>query len=253
MLESKKIKELRDRGALFVVNHSGGKDSQAMLVKVRSFVPDKNILVLHADLPGVDWAGTEDHVRATSKGLEVRVVTAVKTFFEMVERRGMWPSPKYRQCTSDLKRGPLEKGIRHYLKENPRFKGLVVSCVGIRAEESVSRRKADPFKYSAKNSKAGREWYDWLPIFEMKIGEVFSTIAEAGEDPHWAYKAGMSRLSCCFCIMSSKSDLKRAAELNPGLYKEYVDLEKKIDHSFLMPGKGKSPKFLEEVTGIKVI
>ena len=44
------IQDLVERGAFFVVNHSGGKDSQAMAAYVRSFVPDDQILILHAPL-----------------------------------------------------------------------------------------------------------------------------------------------------------------------------------------------------------
>lgn len=251
-MKNKKIIELNNRGALFVVNHSGGKDSQAMLIKVREIVPADRILVVHATLPGVEWEGTEEHVYETSQGLDVITVQAGKTFLEMVERRGMWPSPQYRQCTSDLKRGPIEKGIRGYLKANPQFNGLVVNCMGLRAEESSSRAKAVTFKLNKRNSKAGREWYDWLPIHNMLIGDVFRTIADADQLPHWAYVAGMSRLSCCFCIMSSRQDLITAAKLNPGLYREYVALEKKIDHTFLMPRKGQAPQGLESITGITV-
>lgn len=251
-MKNEKIISLNKRGALFVVNHSGGKDSQAMLIKIRALVPVERILVIHATLPGVEWEGTEEHVYKTSHGLDVITVQAGKTFFEMVKHRGMWPSPQYRQCTSDLKRGPIEKGIRGYIKANPQFNGLVVNCMGLRAEESSSRAKAETFKLNKRNSKAGREWYDWLPIHSMLIGEVFQTIADAGQIAHWAYEAGMSRLSCCFCIMSSRSDLITAAKLNPGLYQQYVNLEKKIDHTFLMPRKGRAPQGLEAITGISV-
>ena len=41
----------------------------------------------------------------------------------------------------------------------------------------------------------------------------------------------MSRLSCSFCILASRSDLRRAAELRPGLYRQYVDLESRIGHT----------------------
>lgn len=244
------ILKLRDRGGLFIVNHSGGKDSQAMLINIRELVPHDQILVIHARLPGVDWEGTEEHVYETAMGLDVITVQAGKTFFEMVEHRGMWPSPKYRQCTSDLKRGPIEKGIRGYLKANPQFNGLVINCMGIRAEESSNRAKSQVFKYNKRNSKAGREWYDWLPIHCWLIGKVFKTIADAGQQPHWAYRAGMTRLSCCFCIMASRQDLVTAARLNPDLYKQYVDLEKKIDHTFIMPRKNCKPEGMEIVTGV---
>lgn len=240
-----KIKELRDQGALFVVNHSGGKDSQAMFIKVSQIVPREQILVIHANLPGVEWKGTEEHARATTQGFEFQTVTATKTFLEMVERRGHWPSPQYRQCTSDLKRGPIEKAIRHAVKG--RDNKLIVNCMGIRAEESTSRSKIEPFKLNVRNSKAGREWYDWLPIHDMLIGEVFSTIKEASQEAHWAYSVGMERLSCCFCIMSSKKDLQIAAKHNPDIFDSIVAMEKKIDKTFMMPRKGQERQFLPEV------
>jgi 3'-phosphoadenosine 5'-phosphosulfate sulfotransferase (PAPS reductase)/FAD synthetase len=238
------ILDLVRRGAMFFVNHSGGKDSQAMFAYIKRHVPASQITVIHAELPGVDWPGILEHIEATIDGAPLLVCRAIKTFEQMVERRGLWPSPSLRQCTSDLKRGPLEKVIRGTGAK------LIVNCVGIRAEESASRSKADPFKFSDRNSKAGREWHDWLPIFDWTIGEVFAAIAGAGQKPHPAYAAGMSRLSCCFCIMSSLADLKTAAALAPETYARMVALEKKIDQTMLMPTKKHGRRFLEEVTGI---
>lgn len=245
------IQNLIDRNALFVVNHSGGKDSQAMFIKLMEIVPEDQVLVIHADLPDVEWEGTEQHVRDTIGEVPLVVCRAIKTFMEMVDSRQMWPSPKYRQCTSDLKRGPIEKAIRHHLKQNPQFDGLVVNCMGLRSEESSQRAKAVEFKFNPRNSKAGREWYDWLPIHDMLIDEVWSTIQDAGQEPHWAYREGMSRLSCCFCIMASKDDLTLAALLNPEKYREYVEKELEIDQTFTMPVGGVR-RFLPEVTGVTV-
>jgi len=246
-----KISMLIKSGALFVCNHSGGKDSQAMLIYLKRHVLPSQLLIIHAELPGVDWEGTEDKVRQYAGELIPVIVTrAKKTFFEMVEHRGMYPSPKYRQCTSDLKRGPIEKTIRHYLKAHPEHKGLIVNCMGMRAQESTSRAKLTTFKHNKRNSKAGREWYDWLPVHDMLEHEVFKAIKDAGEDPHKAYAAGMSRLSCVFCIMASKKDLATAAKLCPALYKKHVETERKIGQSMMMPVKG-VPTFLEEYTGVK--
>lgn len=262
MRNQDEIKVLVQRGALFVVNNSGGKDSQAMLIKIRELVPAEQILVIHAELPGVEWEGTEAHARAMSQGLEYRAVRACKTFFEMVLARGMFPSPKYRQCTSDLKRGPIEKAIRSYIKER-NHSGLVVNCMGLRAEESDQRacgldKKAHgatgevvTLKLNARNSKAGREWYDYLPIHDMKLGDVWFTIKKAGQQPHWAYGAGMTRLSCCFCIMSSMSDLRIAAKLNPKLYADLVALEKRIGATVFF-AKGQ-PVGLEAHTGLVAV
>lgn len=242
-------REMVKRGATFFVNHSGGKDSQAMYLHLRRVIPKEQLVVIHSHLPEVDWPGCVEHIKDTIDVpyLETR---ARLTFFEMVRRRGLWPSPQYRSCTSQLKTGPLEKLIRQHVKQtgNP----LVVSCVGIRAEESSQRAKATAWKYSEKNSKAGREWYDWLPIHEWGVERVFATIKQHDQEPHWAYQQGMTRLSCCFCIMSSKGDLQTAARLRPELYKQYVDLEREIDHTFVMPTKTRGRLFLPELTGVTI-
>ena len=243
------IAKLIERGALFVVNHSGGKDSQAMTAYVRQLVPADQIVGIHSHLEGVEWDGVIEHIESTIGDLELHVVRASKTFFEMVEHRQMWPSPQYRQCTSDLKRGPIEKKIRHLL--NDRGQHLVVNCMGLRAEESSSRAKRPVLKLNQRNSKAGREWYDWLPIHAWTVEQVFETIRLAGQTPHWAYAAGMTRLSCMFCIMASRDDLATAARLNPAAYRRYVETEKRLDHTFAMPVAGKR-MFLEELTGVKV-
>jgi 3'-phosphoadenosine 5'-phosphosulfate sulfotransferase (PAPS reductase)/FAD synthetase len=121
--------------------------------------------------------------------------------------------------------------------------------MGLRAEESAQRAKAEIFKFNARNSKAGREWYDWLPIHDMLIDEVWETIAAAGQEPHWAYAEGMTRLSCMFCIMASKDDLRRSAMLNPAAFRDIVETEKKIDQTFMMPVKGQR-LFIEEALGL---
>lgn len=242
------VQTLISQGATFVVNHSGGKDSQAMFIYLSSIVPKAQLLVVHAVLPEVEWDGVEEHVMATVGDVPVLTCRSRRTLLQMIEERGMFPSPSQRQCTSDLKRGPIERTIRQYSKATGKL--LFVNCMGMRAQESSSRSKLQTFKLNEGNSKAGRAWYDWLPIHAWDVAEVFAAIAAAGQEPHWAYKAGMSRLSCCFCIMSSKADLTTAAKLNPALYKKYVDLEKSTGQVMLMPSKSKGRMTLEQVTGV---
>ena len=241
----KTIQKLIHNNALFVVNHSGGKDSQVMMLRIAELVPASQILVIHAPLGEVEWQGTMEHIENTipqNIPLLQAPVASGKTLLERIEERQQFPDPARRWCTSDFKRGPIEREIRRYLKQNPQHNGLIVNCMGMRAEESPGRAKLQDFTYSARNSKAGREWYDWLPIHELKEHEVYSQISEAGQKPHWAYKAGMSRLSCAFCIMASKKDLHTASTLRPNLYKKYVDLEVRINHT-LSPSR----KFLPDI------
>lgn len=252
------VRDLIARNALFVVNHSAGKDSQAMFLFLRGLVPAKQLVVVHAVLPEVEWEGVPEHIEATVGSTPIHYCQSRRTLIQMIEERGMFPSPAQRQCTSDLKRGPIERTIRHLVKarkeagvESP---GLIVNCMGMRAEESPKRSKLQPFKFNPANSLNGREWYDWLPIHDWKVEEVFGAIAAAGQKPHWAYEAGMSRLSCVFCIMSSKADLITAAKLNPKMYARYVGLERSTGQVMIMPAKiqGILNKLsLEQITGIQ--
>lgn len=239
------IQSLIERGAVFFVNHSGGKDSQAMFIYLHRHVPREQIRVVHAVLPEVDWEGVVEHIEATTLGLPVMLCQSKRKLLDMVEQRGMFPSPKYRQCTSDLKRNPIEKAIRQTGEK------LIVNCMGMRAQESKNRAKLQTFKLNFKNSKAGREWYDWLPIHDWTVEQVFAEIEAAGQQPHWAYAAGMTRLSCCFCIMASKQDLTTAARLKPELYARYVALERSTGQVMMMPSKTHGRQTLEDITGVK--
>lgn len=239
-----KIDDLIDQGFLFVLNHSGGKDSQATYLTIQEQIPRHQLIIVHAILHEVDWPGIPEHIKATVDH-PVYYVAAAKTLLGMVEARGMFPSPSQRQCTSDLKRGPIETFIRRYLALHPEYQGQVVNVLGLRAEESSARAKRLALTFNQRNSKAGRQWFDWLPIQNMREAQVFSTIANAGQQPHWAYRLGMNRLSCVFCIMASQEDLKTAAMLRPALYRRYVELERR--HGFTM---SMSRRSLPEITGL---
>jgi DNA sulfur modification protein DndC len=236
-------------GALYVCNHSGGKDSQAMYLYLRSIIPAEQLVVIHAHLPGVEWEGTLDHITATISH-EFFVVEAKKTFLGMVEHRGMWPSSQQRQCTSDLKRDPINSQIIKICNE--RGFTTVVNCMGLRAQDSPKRAQKEIWSTSKRNTNTKRTWYEWLPIHTWLIEDVFGFIAANDQQPHWAYREGMSRLSCCFCIMASKADLRRAAELNPALFLEYLKMERKVDHTFIAPGKNKPKQWLNEYIGMEV-
>ncbi|WP_198529756.1 phosphoadenosine phosphosulfate reductase family protein [Achromobacter sp. DH1f] len=200
-LPSPEILELISRGALFVVNHSGGKDSQAMYLVLRAFIPASQMVIVHADLGAVEWAGAVDHIKATTTSEPLHICRSRRTLLQMIEERGMFPSPQQRQCTSDLKRGPIERTIRtiveirikKWVGRGPDARigtqeradalaagmGLIVNCMGMRAEESSGRAKLTPFKLHTGNSKAGREWYDWLPIHEMLEDQVYRSTCRA--------------------------------------------------------------------------
>ena len=237
-------------GALVAVNVSGSKDSQAMTILLSRLVPHERLLAVHAPLGEIEWPGTMEHIERTlppGVPLIMAPVASGKTLLERVEERGLWPSNSVRWCTSDFKRSPIERELRRYLKAHPRYGGRIVNAMGMRADESPARAKRTPWQRNDRNSRAGRQWFDWLPIHDLSTADVFRVIGEAGQVPHWAYAAGMSRLSCSFCILASRSDLRRAAELRPALYRKYAHLERRIGHT-LSPTRAPLP----EVTGVPV-
>ncbi len=243
-------REMIRAGALVVINHSGGKDSQTMTILLSRLVPHDQLIVVHAPLGEVEWPGTIEHIENTippGVPLVMAPVASGKTLLERIEERGRFPSKSARFCTSDLKRGPIERELRRYLKAHPRFEGRLVNALGIRRDESRDRARRIPWRRNERMSVAGREVFDWLPVFELTTEDVFRVIAEAGQSPHPVYSFGLTRCSCSFCIFASRSDLRRAAELRPELYAKYAQLERRIAHT-LSPTR----KYLPELTGIPV-
>ncbi|MCD9096173.1 phosphoadenosine phosphosulfate reductase family protein [Luteimonas fraxinea] len=248
------IEELIASGALFVASHSGGKDSQAMLIQLLERVPAEQLLVIHASLGESEWEGALEHAQAqaTAAGLPFLVAHAVKTFLGMVEHRyavrpgpnsSCWPSASNRQCTSDLKRGPIEREVRRYVKSHGFT--TVVSCMGMRAAESPARAKRLVLQPNLRNTIRGRDWWEWLPIHEMTTAEVWRTIADAGQSPHPAYLAGNQRLSCVFCILASPRDLANGARHRPELFDRYREIERRTGYTM-----HQSRKSLDELVAI---
>jgi len=230
------LQELIAEGALVVSNHSGGKDSQLQLIELLRVVPREQILVVHASLGRAEWPGAQELAakQAADAGVPFIVAKANKSLFDMVKRRFQtrpdvpsWPSTAHRQCTSDLKRGPIQREVRRYAKAHGFT--TIINALGLRAQESHSRAKRTTFKkMGISNSVA--TWYEWLPIHDVKTHEVFEGIKAAGQQPHFAYALGNERLSCVFCIMASRNDLRNGAQQHPELLKEYDDLEKETGY-----------------------
>lgn len=257
------VRALIDAGALFVVSDSGGKDSQAQGILLARIVPRAQLLFIHATLPGAEWPGTleqaEGHARAARAPFVV--ARAQKTFLGMVDGRfrdrptaPSWPSAAYRQCTSDLKRGPIQSAILEYAERNG-FR-IIVDCAGLRALESPLRARQPVWgieegrtiadRVFKSGTRVGRLWLRYLPIHHMTRRQVFETIAAAGQHPHPAYLAGNERLSCIFCIMGSNADLRRGAVYNPEVYEDFVRREETTGWAF------REGQRLPEITGLSV-
>ena len=210
-------------GAVLSVSVSGGKDSQAMLshlVRTRRAAgwPGPAEIV-HADLneadgTGAEWPQTPAHVEATARetGWPLVVVRRGKGgLVSRIEERAatlagtgkpIWPSAAMRYCTSDLKRGPVQKHLRtHGRTGTGSCTALVVSAMGMRAGESHARAKRPvvavdtaisanvyrgltPADALARhlNAPAGRLVLSWQPLHDWGEADVWAELDTSAAD-----------------------------------------------------------------------
>lgn len=226
-----------------VINSSAGKDSQAMLDFVveqcdQAGIPRSQSVVAHADLGRVEWPGTRElaEEQARHYGLSFHAIQRPQgDLLAHIEKRGMFPSPAARYCTSDHKRAQVQKLLTRLTSETLQHSGppvRILNCMGLRAEESPARAKKPPFVRDARSSNRKRLVDTWLPIHGWSVRKVWERIRASGVRHHPAYDLGMPRLSCCFCIFSPRSALLLAGKHNRELLAEYVAVERRIGHAF---------------------
>ena len=267
------------KGAKLYGSVSGGKDGQAMskVIHTSMFSKLKLTGLIHADLGSVEWP--ESITMCENLALELHVPLTVVTRTDgsgllahwknrMLKLKGtgkpFWSSSKNRYCTSDLKRDPIDKWFRN-CREN-----FIISCEGIRAEESPGRAKklplsirtriTNPFYLNMSVEEAIANYnpkkrlaLTWYPIFNYSIKDVWATynlkeldLIQARESylydnkvPVWwkfhpAYVYGNDRVSCIFCIMGSKNDLSVGKEHHPELLDKMIAMEEEGNATFKM-------------------
>lgn len=225
------IEQLAMADAEFVVSFSGGKDSSAMLEHICDRLPNATIHTVFADT-GWEHEGVEEWCRSlvARRHFPLYVVrNPNKNFFTMVRKREKFPSPQYRQCTSDLKRGPIEKWIRNHCGP------LVVNCMGLRAEESDSRAKRPQLAINRSLTNSKRVVWDWLPIKDWTEQEVFSYL-KLNQIPLHPVYSYLNRLSCQVCIYASAKDLAAIRIHNPKGFQKIADLEQEIGFTMKQNG-----------------
>ena len=218
-----------------IVNMSGGKDSVRMLGHLCEAYPHVRKIAVIADtgfehvkpISAVEWA----RQRCDAYGVPLYVVrNPNKTYLEMVEERGMFPSSSTRQCTSDLKRGPIQTWIRRAVKSGLITEKRIINCMGLRAAESPARAKQPKFQRNDAMSRGkggkpltpkaalhGRQVYDWLPIHGESLADVLEWHWRTATPLHPVYvpeyhrdgtRGGyLRRFSCRVCIFSTKADI----------------------------------------------
>lgn len=215
-----------------VINFSGGKDSSAMLAYLCEHYPDVKKHVVFAD---TGWEHTD--AEAWSReivarfGLTLHVVrNPNKTFLSMSERRGKFPGMQQRQCTSDLKRDPINTWIRNNVRD-----AIVVNCMGLRSEESSNRKKKKKLTRNARQTNSRRTLWDWLPIKDWTEAQVLDYLHAKGIPLHPVYNH-LRRFSCRVCIYMSQHDLRQVQANDPEAINIIAEIEQKTGFTMFQGG-----------------
>ena len=255
------IKAAIDNGAVIAISMSGGKDSQAMASAVVRYLYQRGlnnrVVAVHADLGRAEWFDTDETLRrqVDHMGLELTIVQRAKgdllqRIQERAEKVGaekvFWPSSAARYCTSDLKRNPIDKFLRT-------LGPLVISCEGLRRDESAARAKKPCWEPRKQITNSKRDALTWRPIHFWTTEDVWVELLTSGAELEWrrmeyskgneevaldgwpahaAYVRGNERLSCSICILASKSDIENGARHNPDYLAELVALEEEYGYTF---------------------
>lgn len=243
------VSEQLAAGCVVAIGVSGGKDSCAVAFATNEYLDaightGPRVLV-HSDLGRIEWRDSLPTCErlAAATGLELIVVE--RKAGGMIERwqkrwrdnvaryRNLscvklilpWSTQSMRFCTSELKVDVITSALKK------RFPGrTILSVLGIRRDESAKRRKAEVVKPQAKLTaeKKGTVGWDWHPILDWTLDDVFPYLDERGFEAHEAYRVyRSSRVSCSFCILASARDLRASASCpdNQAVYRELVGLE----------------------------
>lgn len=243
-------------GSPVAIGVSGGKDSTALAFATVEWLDAIGHtgprVLIHSDLGRVEWTQSGPTCARLAERLGVELITVRRGAGDMMDRWLTrwsnnveryaelscvklilpWSTPSMRFCTSELKTAII---CRELVK---RFPGqTILSACGIRRQESPGRAKAPIAKAQAKLTSVGRRTngIDWHPIIDWTLDEVIAMHADRGFPLHEAYtKYGASRVSCAFCIMSSKADLAASASVpdHADLYREMVGLEAASSFAF---------------------
>lgn len=237
----------KHNNTVLVVNISGGKDSTMMLGSLRKKYPTVRMIAIMADtgFEHINPISAEEFARQRCAEFGVEFHTCKnpnKTYLEMVERRGKFPSSATRQCTSDLKRGPIQTWIRRAVKSGYITEKFIINCMGLRAAESPARAKQPKFKKNAALSKAGRMVWDWLPIHTATLADVlqwhwsnnvplhpvYVPEYHADKQASSEFQGYLRRLSCRVCIFSTKADLHAIYQRDREAFDAVSNLEQKM-------------------------
>ncbi len=238
---------------VIVAGSSGGKDSSVQTILLDQFLNRIQFkgerAIIHSDLGRIEHVESIDHVKSLSRFVGWPLIVCRREKGDLLDRYeqrwrdncrrygllecvtliGPWPAVHQgRFCTSELKIAPILQTL------SKRFTGrTVISCVGLRAEESSERAAKPIFRSNLKFTRRTRG-YDWHPIHSTLVERVFLVHKQSGFPLHPQYLRGNSRLSCSACFIASEHDLRTGAAVptNHFAFRFIMDIEIRSSFSY---------------------
>ena len=211
------IEKMRDGRLHVVVSVSGGKDSAATALHLRELgIPHRRVFAdtgweavetyryldeLERRLGPIERVRAEidvqpermEHVERIESILGVSPSAMVRRCI----RHATLPSRRIRWCTSDLKVAPLRKYHQSLMADGR----LVVSTVGVRADESAKRASLGEWELGD-----AIDAIVWRPLIRWTTEDVIAIHHRHGLPPNPLYLRGMSRVGCWPCVNACKAE-----------------------------------------------
>jgi 3'-phosphoadenosine 5'-phosphosulfate sulfotransferase (PAPS reductase)/FAD synthetase len=194
-----------------VLGISGGKDSSALAIYMRSKVPQMEYFFCDT---GAELPETYDYLNRLESALGKQIIrlNATRDFDHWMQiYQGTLPSASMRWCTKNLKLKPLEE----WLGDSP-----AISYVAIRADENrlgyVSTKPNIEAVFPFREDDIDRDGVNRI-LEESGIG--------LPEYYEWRTRSG-----CYFCFFQRKHEWVGLADRHPDLFERAVEYEEKVNY-----------------------
>lgn len=212
-------------GHRFIASVSGGKDSGAMCLHLRERgIPFEPVFMdtgwelpetygyLRDTLPKhigeIRWLRAEVTLDPVREAYAQELEGMLGHYSAMVRwclKKNMTPKRLQRWCTERLKLNPMLA----WMSEQD---GDIVSCVGVRGEESKARAAMSEWEWSDR-----LDGWTWRPLHRWSFDDVIAVHARHGVRPNPAYLSGALRVGCAPCIFARKEEIRWLADTHPNV------------------------------------
>ena len=210
------IRRIKDEFDIFYIAVSGGKDSTATLLWMLDYIPKEKLFVAFADTSH-EARQTYEYLNYLEEelGIQIHRYNPDRTFYELIEKKGMFPSKSVRFCTEELKKKVRNKVLTDLINQ-----GYERICIvtGVRADESEERSKYPVFEEE-------RGIGIFRPIIDWTVEDVFAFIKSKEIKPNPLYSRGCDRVGCFPCIFASPQEVRLLFE-----DEEFAPMRKKIEY-----------------------